>query len=493
MAGRRNRSRRRRRRLRANLGSGHSESSSGSSSYDRAAHCKTSLPNRQQQVTKETKSDLRRTTRDARAVRPFLLGLIRGYYIDAISRLPAAELRTTLARGLLLGGHCYGPLHPVHNIILNSVWYAAAFPFRADPIDVDFVSTEGISRLSHRSLDGLVAYLCHQCPDLSHDDALWHLALSLAALHGASASARGAVPIGRTGLEAVPFQVAAQAARHPTPSALTSFVTSVLPPVERDVLSLLAAGRRRLSSHDILRLSAMLQPLPLPDALPQQPCSRELTIRIGRIIAERRRCCRIAYQMFIDIADAALRKFARQTGARYRLHIIYGQSIVEAGDCCGMDQYFHINFMAWPKGKQTQSQIPVCFFAEAHNPATRNCSEEAITSCCMLGCAQPSNHVDNCYACARIKRKIDHPNGEEHFGGHPHKTDETEDDRDCPTTIDVDYRFFDPDRDIDLVKWYADKIDRAEAIYSKLGLKNGNTNDEDIAEEDIEVYCRRYA
>jgi hypothetical protein len=50
--------------------------------------------------------------------------------------------------------------------------------------------------------------------------------------------------------------------------------------------------------------------------------------------------------------------------------------------------------MAWPKGKQTQSQIPVCFFAEAHNPATRNCSEEDITSCCMLGCAQPlSGHV----------------------------------------------------------------------------------------------------
>ncbi|CAD6259602.1 unnamed protein product [Miscanthus lutarioriparius] len=143
MAGRRNRSRRRR--LRANLGSGNSESSSpqsSGSSYDRAAQCKTPLPNRQQQVT-EKKPDLPRTTRDARAVRPFLLGLICGYYIDAISRLPAAELRTTLARGLLVGGHCYGPLHPVHNIILNSVWYAAAFPFRADPIHVDAVSTEG--------------------------------------------------------------------------------------------------------------------------------------------------------------------------------------------------------------------------------------------------------------------------------------------------------------------------------------------------------------
>ena len=103
-------------------------------------------------------------------------------------------------------------------------------------------------------------------------------------------------------------------------------------------------------------------------------------------------------------------------------------------------------------------------------------------------------NADNCYACARIKRKIDHPNGEEHFGGHPHKTgeSETEDDRDCPTLIDVDYRFFDPDRDIDLVKWYADKINRDEAIDAKLGLKNRSTNDEDVAKEDIEVYCRRY-
>ncbi|XP_003567300.2 uncharacterized protein LOC100836946 [Brachypodium distachyon] len=236
----------------------------------------------------------------------------------------------------------------------------------------------------------------------------------------------------------------------------------------------------------------MLQPLPLPDALVQQPCSQELSIRIGRIIAERRRCWRIMYQMYIDIAEAASHKFARKTGARYRLHTIYGQSMVEAGDWCGMDQYVHINFMAWPKGKLTQSQNPVCFFAEAHNPATRNCSEEDITFCCLLGCAQPSpSHADNCYACARIKRKIDHPNGEEHFGGHPHKTDETEDNRDCPTTIDVDYRFFDPDRDIDLVKCYADKINRAEAIYSKLGSENRSTNDEDVAREDIEVYCRR--
>ena len=76
------------------------------------------------------------------------------------------------------------------------------------------------------------------------------------------------------------------------------------------------------------------------------------------------------------------------------------------------------------------------------------------------------SNADNCIACEKSKRKIDHPNGEEHFGGHPHKTGETEDDCGCPSTIDVDYRFFDPDRDIDLVKWYADKITYAETTRS---------------------------
>src|SRR6185436_13718978 len=104
--------------------------------------------------------------------------------------------------------------------------------------DVDVITTEGINRLARRCLDGLVAYLRHLCPALSHDDALWHLGLSHATLHGAAASARGAVSFGRMELEAVPFNVAAQAARHPKPAAPAFFATSVLPAGERDALSL---------------------------------------------------------------------------------------------------------------------------------------------------------------------------------------------------------------------------------------------------------------
>jgi len=164
-------------------------------------------------------------------------------------------------------------------------------------------------------------------------------------------------------LGAAPFKVAARAARHPKPAALALFATSVLPGAERDALSLLA-GKRRLSSHDILLLSAVLQPLPLPDEVPPQPqpYPPKLSKRIDRIIAERRRSWRIWYQTLLDIADVALRKFARQTGSRYRLHTIYGEKIIQIGEFL-LDQYFHINFMAWPKGKQNKSQTPVHFFA----------------------------------------------------------------------------------------------------------------------------------
>uniref|UniRef100_M8CLA2 PIR2-like helical domain-containing protein n=1 Tax=Aegilops tauschii TaxID=37682 RepID=M8CLA2_AEGTA len=164
----------------------------------------------QRKIPLSPKEELRRS----------LISQIRGYYLDAISRLPTTELATTLARGLLVAGHCYGPLHPVHNIIVNSVWHSAAFPMRpGDRIDAAVVSSDTLSRLVQRSLDGLVASLRHLCPGLSDDDdALWHLSLSRADLRAAVASARGAAPSSfrptASELEAA-FEAAAKAARHP--------------------------------------------------------------------------------------------------------------------------------------------------------------------------------------------------------------------------------------------------------------------------------------
>ncbi|CAD6227999.1 unnamed protein product [Miscanthus lutarioriparius] len=189
-----------------------------------------------------------------------------------MSRLPSAELRVTLARGLLVGGHCYGPLHPADNIVANSVWYAAAFPLRPeDRIEADVICAQGTDRAARRSLDGLLACLLHVCPAFSPADALWQLCRSRADLRVATASARCARPsLLRTAEPEVvraAFQVAAEAARHPDPAAFALFASSVLPCVERDVARLLVGKRGGLSSLDVDRLSKLLVPHPLPDEL----------------------------------------------------------------------------------------------------------------------------------------------------------------------------------------------------------------------------------
>ena len=209
-----------------------SSSSSGSSS-DRVVQRKVPLSKLSQSAPKEEP----RRTPDLRVLRRRLIGQIRSHYLDAISRLPTTELNSTLARGLLIAGLCYGPLHPVHNIIVNSVWYSAAFPMRSsDRIDTAFISNCTIRRLVQRSLDGLVASLRHLCPALSDDDALWHLSLSRADLRAAVASARGAAPslfrLTASELEAA-FQAADKAARNLKPAALALFASSVLLSVER--------------------------------------------------------------------------------------------------------------------------------------------------------------------------------------------------------------------------------------------------------------------
>ncbi|KAM0917283.1 hypothetical protein ACQ4PT_009688 [Festuca glaucescens] len=211
---------------------------------------------------------------DMRAMRRRLLSLIHRYYLVAISRLPAADLRATLARGLLVAGHCYGPLHPVHNILLNSIWYAAAFPLRdADRIDVDMISNDGIVRACHRSLDGLVASLRHFCPHLSTGDALWNLMSAHADLSAAIALAnRTSRSSAQTAMRPQAhgtFQAAAQAARHPNPGSFGLFASSVLPTVKRDIVLFLRTTHM-LSPMDIERLTKSLVP-DLPNDLNDQP------------------------------------------------------------------------------------------------------------------------------------------------------------------------------------------------------------------------------
>ncbi|CAO1947331.1 unnamed protein product [Urochloa humidicola] len=126
-----------------------------------------------QQTVEESPPPQLRPPQDTADLRRRLLGLIRGFYLDAISRLPTADLRaTTLARGLLLGGHCFGPLHPVHNIITNSVWYAAAFPLHPADRTTENFREEGISMCCLVEPSPGYTDNCHAC--LRHERKISH-------------------------------------------------------------------------------------------------------------------------------------------------------------------------------------------------------------------------------------------------------------------------------------------------------------------------------
>lgn len=90
---------------------------------------------------------------------------IHTLYIKALAILPTSAGESRFLRALHVAGHCYGPLDPVSNIILNSIWYDNTFPpcvmSTQDPIEAQggIMDTRPMSRVESRSLNGLVAIL----------------------------------------------------------------------------------------------------------------------------------------------------------------------------------------------------------------------------------------------------------------------------------------------------------------------------------------------
>ncbi|TVU12873.1 hypothetical protein EJB05_46539, partial [Eragrostis curvula] len=155
------------------------------------------------------------------AMKRMLLSTIHGFYLQALAMLPTDALRTQLHRSMLMGGYCYGPLDPVSNIIVNTLWYEHNFPMTSskqvtlphmissttqglwrliktlwyeqrfppttqDPmITLQMISTECLWRVAARSLYGLVSFLCTRYPALTPDLALQRLLVAKADLQAA--------------------------------------------------------------------------------------------------------------------------------------------------------------------------------------------------------------------------------------------------------------------------------------------------------------------
>ncbi|GJN29006.1 hypothetical protein PR202_gb17191 [Eleusine coracana subsp. coracana] len=95
------------------------------------------------------------------AMKRVLLATIHGFYLQAMARLPTAELRSRYHRSLLMGGYCYGPLDPVSNIVVNTIWYDETFPAREQTVvTLHMMSTKLLLRVVARSFYGLISFLC---------------------------------------------------------------------------------------------------------------------------------------------------------------------------------------------------------------------------------------------------------------------------------------------------------------------------------------------
>jgi hypothetical protein len=108
------------------------------------------------------------------AKKHMLLATIHRFYLKALGSQPESELRERLHYSMLRGGQCYGPLDPVSNIIVNTIWYDQKFPC-SKQVALEMISTQCVWRAAARSLYGLVSFLCTRYPSLTPDQALQRL------------------------------------------------------------------------------------------------------------------------------------------------------------------------------------------------------------------------------------------------------------------------------------------------------------------------------
>uniref|UniRef100_M8B1X3 Uncharacterized protein n=1 Tax=Aegilops tauschii TaxID=37682 RepID=M8B1X3_AEGTA len=162
------------------------------------------------------------------SLRMRLHSAIHAFYLKVFTMLPPS---TGLIRDILWAGHCYGPMDPVSNIIVNSIWHNIVYLLPLSEIkEHHIINTLSMLRVEVRSLEGLITlvrgisesgystqqvmeHVSHKCCDISHET---HTLQQ--------------------------FVAAATTARHPQHAALGSFLASLTPDMLNDLRRLLTTG-----------------------------------------------------------------------------------------------------------------------------------------------------------------------------------------------------------------------------------------------------------
>ncbi|KAM0854091.1 hypothetical protein ACQ4PT_050655 [Festuca glaucescens] len=420
-----------------------------------------------------------------------LLNRIHCFYLEALALLPPQRLRRHCHRSLVIAGHCYGPLDPVSNIILNTVWLEATFPVPKEwQFEMPMISSSALLRLAHRSIEGMVAFLrAFAGGDLSDLDAYRfllyadaNLDVAMGAMKQARAecdeennpSARNLCGVFLWGKRIEPekgyptvslsdrYQAAVTAAMHPRPDMLREFLASgrvraILPDY----------SDRSLSREDVRSLIVSLsktKPSPQDDGLPLLPAKyRRLPqmARDGFIL--NKGIFQRELTFFSRTVEAALKEYTKHNGGtEYELVFICGGN-ENVADWDGHPRsifkyhYCHVNFLARPRGSNL---APTLFFAECVK-YDENDDLDRKTTCCPI--VMPPKHVAEelrCYFCEFEGTSIVHPTQRNYhgcrtdlekmvLGKNVHKTDKivynAKTLTDFMGLLPVDYVYFDPE------------------------------------------------
>ncbi|KAM0914544.1 hypothetical protein ACQ4PT_011445 [Festuca glaucescens] len=383
-----------------------------------------------------------------RSLEMSLYGAIHGFYLTALAMLPSHAARQHV-RGVLLAGHCYGPMDPVSNIVLSAVWYDANFPLpdadrRTQPHDI--LDTLAILRAVSRSLHGLVALL-HAT---SGQQLPLHEILKYLSYTQCDLSVMLQPHLHQDGSSPNPFVAAASGAEHPQASSMAAFFASLAPTNLdrlRSLMTSATANNTELSRESLTQIHTILKE-ETPAMMIQRPRSqrrnrtrphrRDLSKTALRILASKREAYDQQQSFIRGRIEQMLQEYARghPSEPKYDLDFICG---VVLADDPHFDQCYHVNFMAATKSAFRNT----LFFAQFRGS---NHDHTKTSICCPL----PQLYdMGRCYYGRESARKIMYPD---------HSIDYFSSDvthgglDDMEDTLDTDFLYFDSERDVKLAK-----------------------------------------
>ncbi|XP_037456030.1 uncharacterized protein LOC119326499 isoform X1 [Triticum dicoccoides] len=327
---------------------------------------------------------------------------IHGYYLEALARLPAGSC---FHRSLIKAGHCYGPLDPVSNIIINTIWYHTAFP-PSMKLELNAIGTRSLHRVANRSLYGLASFLCTRYHGINFHQAVCLLLQADGNLARADPflDPDSHLPYGQvqchpdTGPKEA-FLAAATAACHPNPDAQVKFLTSCKEALET-ALSLLRRDSHKLSTQDVQQLARLLSPESPYDhdsemALPPLPLKSYPLVDLADL-----------YTVVSKGVNILLNKYEQMPNGdpRYELHTICGVNERVGGPAQWPPHdrgRFHVNFLATPKSPCGGK--PTLFFAEIQSDGTYD------SFCCPVALPLPCAAQIRCVYCEAMGTRIVHP------------------------------------------------------------------------------------